>query len=246
MKRMILALLVGVTVVVTATVEAQAPNTLRGSRASMLEQNGVARQHDFTFLATPADVRRFVEAGYLVRLNGNANYALATVEFPYVRSEVRLFVERLSTQYRSACGEKLVVTSATRPRNRQPGNASTLSVHPTGMAVDLRVSQKASCRRWLESLLLALDGAGVLNVTREYRPPHYHVAVYPKPYTQYVQRITRGEHIVSMPTPTNTCRCTRIISPRAVSRNIYHRVREHGPDSSSSPDGSISSGAFVF
>jgi LysM repeat protein len=158
----------------------------------MLEQNRVALQHDFTFLSTPADVSRFVAAGYLVPLRGNRNYELAVVSFPYVRLEARMFVERLSVQYRSACGEKLVVTSATRPRNRQPRNASPLSVHPAGMAMDFRVSRSARCRQWLEGTLLSLDGVGVLNVTREYYPSHYHVAIYPRPYTQYVQRVTRS------------------------------------------------------
>ena len=37
------------------------------------------------------------------------------VSFPFARPEVELFVQRLSGQYRRACGEQLVVTSLTRP-----------------------------------------------------------------------------------------------------------------------------------
>lgn len=184
--KLILALLVGAAVMTVDTVQAQ---TLRGSRASMLEQNGVARQHDFTFLQTSAQVRQFVSAGYLVLLQGNRDYTLNRVSHPYVRPEVLLFVERLVSQYRAECGARLVVTSATRPRNQQPRNASPLSVHPTGMAIDLRIPQ-GHCRTWLESLLLSLDRIGVLNATREFNPPHYHVAVYPRQYATYVQRIT--------------------------------------------------------
>src|SRR5690606_29961851 len=86
----------------------------------------------------------------------------------------------------SACGEKMVVTSLTRPINLQPANASEASVHPTGMAVDLRVPRDDKCRRWMETTLLSLEGTGVLDVTREYYPPHYHVAVYTKMYGNYV------------------------------------------------------------
>lgn len=171
---------------VTGAAEAQ---TLRGSTSTMQRQNRVAQQHDYTFLRTSSQVRRFVSSGYLERMNGNADYTLAGVSHPYARPAVRLFIERLAGQYRAACGEKLVVTSLTRPVLEQPRNASDLSVHPAGMAVDLRVSKKRSCVRWLEDTLLSLEKQGVLDATRERRPPHYHVALYPEPYTRYVTTI---------------------------------------------------------
>ncbi len=163
--------------------------SLRGSRTSVGRQNYQARRHDFTFLRTPSEVRQFVDKGLLVPLRGNANYTLHAVSYPYARPEVKVFIERLSAQYRASCGEQLVVTSLTRPTTRQPGNASPRSVHPTGMALDLRRSWKSSCRRWLESTLLYLEGRGVLEAARERRPPHYHVAVFPKPYAGYVANL---------------------------------------------------------
>jgi LysM repeat protein len=169
-----------------------AAQTLRGSPQAMQQQYRVAQDHDYTFLQTAAQVRRFVELGLLVRLPGNANYMLASVSYPYARPEVKLFIERLSAQYRAACGEQLVVTSLTRPVREQPRNASHLSVHPAGMAVDLRVSGRAACRNWLERTLMSLERQGVLNAIRESRPPHYHVALYPTPYTRYVDRLTNG------------------------------------------------------
>ena len=162
---------------------------MRGSTTTMQRQNRVAQQHDYTFLRTSSQVRRFVSSGYLERLDGNSDYALAGVSHPYARPAVRLFVERLASQYRSACGEKLVVTSLTRPVLEQPRNASDLSVHPAGMAVDLRISGKRSCVTWLEKTLLSLEKQGVLDATRERRPPHYHVALFPDPYTRYVTKI---------------------------------------------------------
>jgi hypothetical protein len=168
---------------VAAPMDAQ---SLRGSPASVERQYRVAHDHGFTFLRTSSQVRQFVASGYLVHLPGNQDYTLANVSHPYARPEVKLFVERLSAQYRAACGERLVVTSLTRPLNGQPANASSRSVHPAGMAVDLRVSQQPACRIWLESALLNLERQGVVSATRERRPPHYHVAVFPRQYARYV------------------------------------------------------------
>ena len=164
--------------------------SLRGSRASLDRQNRQARQHDFTFLRQPSQLERFVDAGLLVPLENSAHYRLHDVSFGVARPEVKLFVERLSAQYLDACGERLVVTSLTRPTSDQPANASARSVHPTGMAVDLRVPAGASCRRWLESTLLALERRRVLDATLERHPLHFHVAVFPSEYLAYVAEQT--------------------------------------------------------
>lgn len=176
-----------------AVVSPVTAQSLRGSPAKMERQNRVAREHDFTFLRTAADVRRFIQLGLLVEFPGNGDYGLARVSHPYGRPALLRFVERLSAQYRAACGERLVVTSVTRPLSGQPRNAHRLSVHPAGMAVDLRASRKAACRRWLDRTLVSLEKQGVLAATFERSPPHYHVALFPQPYLAYVERlVTRG------------------------------------------------------
>ena len=158
----------------------------------MARQTRVAGQHDYTFLLNPEHVRQFVHRGYLVSVPGNDDYELSGVSYPYARPEVKLFVERLSRQYREACGEKLVVTSLTRPRSHQPANAAPHSVHQAGMALDLRRSWNRKCRSWLEDVLLDLEREGVLDGNRERRPPHYHVAVFPRQYSAYVARLARA------------------------------------------------------
>lgn len=167
---------------------AAVPVSLRGSPASMVRQHEVAVNEDYSFLRTGAQVQKFATEGYLVKLPGNGDYGLADVSYPYARAEVRTFVERLAAQYRAGCGERLIVTSLTRPKSMQPRNAHDLSVHPAGMAVDLRVSQSAACRQWLEGTLLSLEAKGLLDVTREKRPPHYHVAIFTGEYSAYVAR----------------------------------------------------------
>ncbi|MBR9989473.1 MAG: hypothetical protein KFH98_06940 [Gemmatimonadetes bacterium] len=168
--------------------------SLKGSRASMLRQNEIAKQEAFSFLRTPTQVHNYVDFGYLVQLEGNDDYDVIA-GYPFARDVVRAFVERLAQGYREACGERLVVTSLTRPADRQPGNASALSVHPAGMAVDLRVSGVAACREWLSVELLRLETMGLLDATLERRPPHYHVAVFPVPYGEYdaIQSVAEAE-----------------------------------------------------
>lgn len=161
---------------------------LGGSITSMKHQHGVAIELRYTFLRTPAEVREFVAKGRLDELEGNADYALSKVSFPYARPEVRMFVERLAADYRAATGDRLIVTSLTRPEALQPRNAHQLSVHPAGMAVDFRIPDDTANRRWLERTLVAMEKDGLLDATRERRPPHYHIAVFPERYREYAKK----------------------------------------------------------
>ena len=177
--------------------------SLNGSRSSMNLQERQAWAHDFTFMETSTRVQRFVDAGLIIRVAGNADYDLHDVSYPYARPAVKLFIERLASQFRAGCGERLTVTSLTRPLNEQPSNASDQSVHPTGMALDLRIPGTRQCRNWLNQVLLSLEGKGVLEATRERNPAHYHVAIFPSRYEPYVASLEQkqesgpeGEYVV--------------------------------------------------
>ena len=139
------------------------------------------------FYETPSDVKRGVVRGELVRLSGNAHYVVANVRMPYVRPETKAFVTDLALAYHRACGVPLVVTSATRPMSRKLANGSSLSVHPTGMAVDLR-KPTGKCRTWLRARLLGAERRGTIEATEERRPPHFHVAVLPSQYENVAAR----------------------------------------------------------
>jgi hypothetical protein len=162
--------------------------TLRGSLASVERQYSVAVREDFSFLQTAAEVKRFVTSGLLVPINNTANVQLAGVSYPYGRAALKTFVQRLGSQYRANCGQPLVVTSLTRPANEQPRNASDESVHPAGMAVDLRIGT-GECRKWLEKNLLAMEKKGIIDATKERHPAHFHVAVFPTAYMAYVDSL---------------------------------------------------------
>jgi len=167
--------------------------TLRGSRSSMERQNRVAEAMDYTFARTAEQILSLVEQERLVEIVESEDLAIEGASYPYARPEMKLFVDRLAAQYRRGCGERLVVTSLSRPTSEQPGNAHPLSVHPAGMAVDLRVSARAACRAWLEATLLVLEEKQLLDVTRERRPPHYHIAIYPEAYAAYVAPLVAEE-----------------------------------------------------
>lgn len=192
--------LVAVAVGVTMSAPARASVTMRGSPASMERQYAVAVSEDFTFAETPAAVADLVSKERLVRLSGGADYTLAKVSYPYTRPEVKAFVEDVAAEYRKGCGEQLVVTSLTRPRAEQPGNAHKLSVHPAGMAVDFRISRNSKCQKWFEKALLAFEEKNVLDATRERNPPHYHVAVFPDAYRSIAERKKPAERPSASPT----------------------------------------------
>ena len=172
--------------------------SLRGSQASIDRMYHQALDEDLPFYETPSGVRNAVTKGRLVRLTPDATMTLHQVGYPYVRPSTRLFVDRLSQQYKDACGEQLVVTSAVRPARRQPANSTERSVHPTGMAVDLRKPTRAKCLRWLRTTLLDLEDANVLEATEEHSPAHFHVAVFPTPYTRYATARAKAESGVQL------------------------------------------------
>ncbi|HET7566069.1 MAG TPA: DUF5715 family protein [Gemmatimonadaceae bacterium] len=170
--------------------------SLRGSPASVDRMYHYASSHDLHFYETSKGVRGAVDAGRFVRLSGNDDFQLSGVSFPYVLPATRTFVHRLAAEYHSACGEPMVVTSAVRPEARQPVNSTPESVHPTGIAVDLR-KPRGACLSWLRHVLESLEATGVIEATEEHYPPHFHVAVYSVPYKRYVERQSGTEVMVA-------------------------------------------------
>ena len=153
-----------------------AAQTLRGSRASVELMYERAQAESLDFMATPNEVYRALEAGTLQTLTFTDDLALDKAAFPFVLPSTRRFADSLATEFHSACGERLVVTSGVRPLDKQPRNASPQSVHPTGMAVDFR-KPRDKCLAWLRASLVKLEGEGVVEATEERFPAHFHVAV---------------------------------------------------------------------
>jgi hypothetical protein len=169
-----------------------AAQSLRGSHASVSLMYRRAVRGGLDFYETSNDVKRAVVRGELVRLSGNSHYVVSNIRAPYVRPETKAFVTRLAADYHRACGRRLVVTSATRPMSRRLANSSELSVHPTGIAVDLR-KPAGRCRTWLRRTLLAAERRGAIEATEERHPPHFHVAVLPGRYEKAAATGTKSK-----------------------------------------------------
>jgi hypothetical protein len=158
------------------------PSELRGSQESVQKMWDFATTHGLAFYRTPRDIEKAVADGKLVLLDGDAAYELTrSVGFSYATREAKQFVVSFAPQYLAACGAPLIVTSAARPTNRQPRNSNPYSVHPTGIAVDLRRPPAGPCQTWLRKALAELEEQGYIEATEERRPVHLHVAVLTEP-----------------------------------------------------------------
>lgn len=150
--------------------------SLRGSRASVDRMYTRAVRNDLDFYYSSKGVYESVRDGELVMISITMDLTLEDVSYPFVLPRTRDVLNEFGRRYRAACGERLVVTSAARPRREQPRNASPKSVHPTGMAIDFR-RPLGDCLTYMRRELMLLERQGVLEATEERRPVHFHIAV---------------------------------------------------------------------
>jgi hypothetical protein len=203
------AVLVAVAPTVRAQRAARQPEVLRGSKASVEKMYDFARRHGFPFYLTPFTLDDAIAKGKLVPLTGDATYELTGgVGFSYATAEAREFVMQFAPQYLAACGTPLTVTSAARPTSRQPHNANPHSVHPTGIAVDIRRPYPGPCLTWVRNALAVLEARGFVEATEEHHPVHLHVAVLKAPGARFkLPDLTNGvvvarQALTAMPTVT--------------------------------------------
>ena len=160
----------------------QVPPELHGSKQSVEKMYEFARSRRMPFYLTPTNVTDAIAKGRLVALTGDATYELTRgVGFSYATREAKEFVLAFAPKYLEACGTPLTVTSAARPLSRQPHNANPHSVHPTGIAVDIRRPPPGPCLTWTRKALAELETQGIVEATEERHPVHLHVAVLVEP-----------------------------------------------------------------
>jgi LysM repeat protein len=175
-----------------------AAQSLRGSQASVQKMYTRAVRNDLEFFSTSKSVYESVRDGELVMLSITMDMTLERVTYPFVLPRTRDVLNVFARNYHQACGERLVVTSAARPRSEQPRNASPQSVHPTGMAIDFR-KPSGNCLTYMRGQLLALEKLGILEATEERHPVHFHVAVLQRGSFAPAQTVAAGP---SAQTPT--------------------------------------------
>jgi LysM repeat protein len=163
------------------------PDALRGSKASVEKMYDFAQRYRYPFYLTPTNIDTAIAHGRLVELTGDSTYELTRgVQENYSTREVKQFVTMFAPQYLYACGSPLTVTSAARALSRQPRNANPHSVHPAGIAVDIRRPPPGPCLSWVRNALAQLEAQGIVEATEELHPIHLHVAVLQAPGAKFV------------------------------------------------------------
>lgn len=192
--------------------------SLRGSRQSVDRQVIAARQAGLKRFKTGRSVKKHVQKGHLKRVNETRYLQLANVSYPYVRPKLNALLKRLSRLYYQYCKVPLVVTSLTRPINEQPKNASHRSVHPAGIAADLRVPY-GHCKTWLRKTLLSWEEQGLIEATREKHPPHFHIVAIPNQLNEEIisslgtrksKRVTHSKRATHSKRSTHSKRVYRV------------------------------------
>jgi LysM repeat protein len=186
------------------------PESLRGSKASVEKMYDFAQRYRYPFYLTPTTLDDAIAKGKLVPLTGDENYELTRgVGFSYSTAEAREFITQFAPQYLAACGVPLTVTSAARPMSRQPRNANPHSVHPTGIAVDIRRPYPGPCLTWVRNALAQLEARGYVEATEEHHPVHLHIAVLRAPGSRFtLPDLTNGVRVARQPTAPPTVTAT--------------------------------------
>ena len=156
-----------------------------GEVSSSEQQFRYAAEKQVPFMTSEADYQMRIASGYFVRLENP--FMDVQARRPYVLPSTVAFVVELATEYYAAGCGRLVVRDALRITNEQPSNGSNYSVHPAGMAVDLRVRDIGeACESWMNNYLLEKEAEGRVDATREYWKmvrgqkvpnPHFHLVV---------------------------------------------------------------------
>jgi LysM repeat protein len=199
------------------------PDALRGSKESVQKMWDFADSYRLPFYLTPTNIDDAIKSGRLVPLTGDSTYQLtSSVGFSYATREARQFVLAFAPQYLAACGTPLTVTSAARPMSRQPRNSNPYSVHPTGIAVDLRRPPAGPCQTWVRNALAELEAKGFVEATEERRPAHLHVAV-----------LTEPGQVATLPNLVNASLASRVL-PSAVASRSSTAARKAAPSAARS------------
>jgi hypothetical protein len=180
------------------------PESLRGSKASVEKMYDFAQRYRYPFYLTPTNIDTAIAHGRLVELTGDSTYELTRgVQENYTTREAKQFITMFAPQYLYACGSPLTVTSAARALSRQPRNANPHSVHPAGIAVDIRRPSPGPCLNWVRSALAQLEAQGIVEATEELHPIHLHVAVLQAPGAKVVlPNLVRGMVAAARVPPT--------------------------------------------
>ena len=183
-------------------VAAAAPLSLKATSESQIIQNQRADRDKLSRLADTPMLQRFARLQLLSPVLGSTrNYYLHKIpaQNRYLRPWSKLFLDRLSSQFRRRFRKPLRVTSLTRTVKYQNslrganGNAASSygekrSVHLTGACLDIsKKTMRSKERTWMRGVLASLKQKGYLFPVEEFQQPNFHVMVY-RNYPEYVKK----------------------------------------------------------
>jgi len=178
--------------------------SLRATRGSQSIQNKRADQDHLSRMENDEMVQRWKRLELLVPVPAKtSSYYLHAVRSQnrYLRPWANLFLERLSSQYRSRFGKPMRVTSLLRTAAYQRslqgrnGNAAAAvgpkrSAHLTGACLDIsKKGMTGTERAWVRNVLSSLRSKGYLYAVEEFQQPVFHILVH-RDYTDHVEKLT--------------------------------------------------------
>ncbi len=147
-----------------------------GEVSSSEQQLGYALELQLPLITTDADYQARISSGYFIRLE--SPFMEVHARRPYALPSTVVFVAELAREYYNAGCGLLVVKDALRLTSERPSNGSLYSVHPAGMAVDIRTKYiPTECADWLRTYINQKEAEGKVDGTQEWKPEHLHVVV---------------------------------------------------------------------
>jgi hypothetical protein len=192
---------------ITVRAEAADAELLRAKWNSQIIQNQRADGDDLSRMSNVSMVRRFADAGLLVRVPSKTKHYYTRyipAKYSYLRPWSKLFLDRLSQQFYARFKKPLRITSmvrtvalqkslAKRNGNAAAAHGSRRSSHLTGATFD--ISKNGMTRSqidWMRRVLHSIKQKGYLYAVEEFNQPTFHIMVY-KNYPEYVASLEGGQ-----------------------------------------------------
>jgi hypothetical protein len=177
--------------------------SLRADSESQVIQNERADRDKLSRFDDRAMVQRFARLQLLHEVPARtSSYYIHAIpdDYQYLRPWTKLFLDRVSSQFRERFGKPLRITGLTRSATyqkslrRRNGNAAApvgpkRSVHLTGACLDIsKKGMTGSEVSWMRRVLSSVKEKGYLHPVEEFKQPNFHVMVY-RDYPEYVEKL---------------------------------------------------------
>ena len=147
------------------------------------QQRSFALSKGLPLASNEAEYRALIANGTFVRLESGP-YLQVLAGRPYVRAETAQFVQQMAQSYSGAGCGRMIVIGAGRLTTEIYENSSPFTVHPFGMAVDIRTNARfgisTTCADWLRAYAKEKEAELLADGTHELDPEHLHLVVVPR------------------------------------------------------------------